>query len=165
MARAYLKWLLLRGPAPLLKYFADSVIFHFTEMLNNSSCIPARDAQIYFGRYLTYLLIIIWFVWTKSLRDPNHKQPRYAHATIYHYPKFTGLFSGQYGPLQDDCPVNLDNQKFMARVNMQHKCKIMSYHEIYRIFVLQKIVVHFVRLNQYVVAPHRETPAVGNNIA
>ena len=84
---------------------------------------------------------------------------------MIHYPKFTGLFSGQYGPLQDDCPVNLDNQKFMARVNMQHKCKIMSYHEIYRIFVLQKIVVHFVRLNQYVVAPHRETPAVGNNIA
>ena len=26
----------------------------------------------------------------------------------------------RYGPLQDDCPVNLDNQKFMARVNMQH---------------------------------------------
>ena len=82
-----------------------------------------------------------------------------------HYPKFTGLLTRRYGPLQDDCPVNLDNQKFMARVNMQHKCKIMSYHEIYRIFVLQKIVVHFVRLNQYVVAPHRETPAVGNNIA
>ena len=84
--------------------------------------------------------------------------------TLY-YPKFTGLLTRRYGPLQDDCPVNLDNQKFMARVNMQHKCKIMSYHEIYRIFVLQKIVVHFVRLNQYVVAPHRETPAVGNNIA